>query len=93
MTSIDRGLAQVIAELKTANPHAKVSVKIPAVPFIGPIATGIAKAHADIIAVSGYDGGTGAARKHALRTRRNAGRDRGQGGAPGADPGRASQSG
>ncbi len=60
-------LAQVIAELKTANPHAKVSVKIPAVPFVGPIATGIAKAHADIIAISGYDGGTGAARKHALR--------------------------
>jgi len=60
-------LAQVIEELKTANPHAKVSVKIPAVPFIGPIATGIAKARADIIAISGYDGGTGAARKHALR--------------------------
>ncbi len=60
-------LAQVIAELKMANPKAKVSVKIPAVPFIGPIATGIAKAHADIIAISGYDGGTGAARKHALR--------------------------
>src|SRR5215475_1244312 len=60
-------LAQVIAELKTANPHAKVSVKIPAVPFIGPIATGIAKARADIIAISGCDGGTGAARKHALR--------------------------
>lgn len=60
-------LAQVIAELKTANPHAKISVKIPAVPNIGPIATGIAKAHADIIAISGYDGGTGAARKHALR--------------------------
>jgi glutamate synthase (NADPH/NADH) large chain len=60
-------LAQVVAELKTANPHAKVSVKIPAVPFIGPIATGIAKARADIIAISGYDGGTGAARKHALR--------------------------
>ena len=60
-------LAQVIEELKTANPHAKVSVKIPAVPFIGPIATGVAKARADIIAVSGYDGGTGAARKHALR--------------------------
>lgn len=60
-------LAQVIEELKTANPHARVSIKIPAVPFIGPIATGIAKAHADIIAISGYDGGTGAARKHALR--------------------------
>ena len=57
----------MIEELKTANPHAKVSVKIPAVPFIGPIATGVAKAHADIIAISGYDGGTGAARKHALR--------------------------
>jgi glutamate synthase (NADPH/NADH) large chain len=60
-------LAQVIAELKTANPHARISVKIPSVPYIGPIATGIAKAHADIIAISGYDGGTGAARKHALR--------------------------
>src|SRR5262245_21713593 len=60
-------LAQVIAEVNTANPHSKVSVKIPAVPFIGPIATGIAKARADIIAISGYDGGTGAARKHALR--------------------------
>src|SRR5262249_10086112 len=60
-------LAQVIAELKTANPHAKVSVKIPAVPYIGPIAAGVAKANADIIAISGYDGGTGAARKHALR--------------------------
>src|SRR5438093_2259935 len=52
---------------KSAHAHAKISVKIPAVPFIGPIATGIAKAHADIIAISGYDGGTGAARKHALR--------------------------
>lgn len=60
-------LAQVIAELKTANPHAKISVKIPAVPSIGPIAAGIAKANADIIAISGFDGGTGAARKHALR--------------------------
>jgi glutamate synthase (NADPH/NADH) large chain len=60
-------LAQVIEELKTVNPRARVSVKIPSVPHIGPIATGIAKAHADIIAISGYDGGTGAARKHSLR--------------------------
>ena len=60
-------LAQVIEELKTVNPRARISVKIPAVPYIGPIATGIAKAHADIIAISGYDGGTGAARKHSLR--------------------------
>ncbi|HEV2863489.1 MAG TPA: glutamate synthase-related protein [Pyrinomonadaceae bacterium] len=60
-------LAQVIEELKTINPRAKISVKIPSVPHLGPIATGVAKARADIIAISGYDGGTGAARKHSLR--------------------------
>lgn len=60
-------LAQLIEELKTINLDAKVSVKIPAIPNIGPIATGIAKANADIITISGYDGGTGAARIHSLR--------------------------
>jgi glutamate synthase (NADPH) large chain len=60
-------LAQVIEELKTVNPRARISVKIPSVPHVGPIATGIAKARADIVAISGYDGGTGAARKHSLR--------------------------
>ncbi len=60
-------LAQVVEELKTINPRARISVKIPSVPHLGPIATGVAKARADIIAVSGYDGGTGAARKHSLR--------------------------
>jgi glutamate synthase (NADPH/NADH) large chain len=60
-------LAQVIEELKTVNPRARISVKIPSVSSLGPIATGIAKARADIIAISGYDGGTGAARKHSLR--------------------------
>ncbi|HEX8294616.1 MAG TPA: glutamate synthase-related protein [Pyrinomonadaceae bacterium] len=60
-------LAQVIEELKTVNPRAKISVKIPAIPHLGPIATGVAKARADVIAISGYDGGTGAARKHSLR--------------------------
>jgi glutamate synthase (NADPH/NADH) large chain len=60
-------LAQVVEELKTINPRAKISVKIPAIPHLGPIATGIAKARADVIANSGYDGGTGAARKHSLR--------------------------
>ncbi len=60
-------LAQVVEELKTINPRAQISVKIPAIPHLGPIATGIAKARADIIAISGYDGGTGAARKHSLR--------------------------
>ena len=60
-------LAQVVRELKTVNPDAKVSVKVPAVPDIGIIATGIAKSGADIVTLSGYDGGTGAARQHALR--------------------------
>ncbi|MHB8571350.1 MAG: glutamate synthase-related protein [Candidatus Dormibacteria bacterium] len=60
-------LAQIIEELKTANPRARVSVKVPVVAGIGTIAVGIAKSGADIITVSGFDGGTGAARKHALR--------------------------
>ncbi|MEI6045297.1 MAG: glutamate synthase-related protein [Chloroflexota bacterium] len=60
-------LAQFISELKTANPDARVSVKVPVVSGIGTIAIGIAKAGADIIALSGFDGGTGAARSHALK--------------------------
>lgn len=60
-------LAQLIDELKTANPLAKVSVKLPVVPGIGIIAVGVAKAGADIITITGYSGGTGAARAHALR--------------------------
>ncbi len=60
-------LAQFIEELKTANPKARVAVKVPVVPGIGIIAVGIAKAGADIINLTGYDGGTGAARKHSLR--------------------------
>ncbi len=60
-------LAQIIEELRTANPHAKISIKVPAVAGIGTIALGIAKAGADIITVSGYEGGTGAARKHAVK--------------------------
>lgn len=60
-------LAQMIHELKTANDKAKVAVKVPVVPNIGTIAVGIAKAGADIITLSGFDGGTGAARIHALQ--------------------------
>ncbi|HVU09826.1 MAG TPA: glutamate synthase-related protein [Phototrophicaceae bacterium] len=60
-------LAQLIDELKTANPTAKVSVKIPVVPGVGIIAVGVAKAGADIINITGYEGGTGAARAHSLR--------------------------
>jgi glutamate synthase (NADPH/NADH) large chain len=60
-------LAQFIEELKTINPKARVAVKVPVVPGIGIIAIGIAKADADIICLTGYDGGTGAARAHSLR--------------------------
>jgi glutamate synthase (NADPH/NADH) large chain len=60
-------LAQLVEELRTVNPHAKIVVKVPVVPGIGTIAIGVAKAGADVIALCGYDGGTGAARKHALR--------------------------
>jgi len=60
-------LAQIIEELKTVNPKARVSIKIPVVPGVGVIAVGVAKAGADIIALTGYDGATGAARRHALQ--------------------------
>jgi glutamate synthase (NADPH/NADH) large chain len=60
-------LAQFIEELKTSNPKVKVAVKLPVVPGIGVIAVGVAKANADIINITGYDGGTGAARQHSLK--------------------------
>jgi len=60
-------LAQIITELKTASPNARVSVKIPVTSGVGTIAVGIAKAGADIVNISGYEGGTGAAREHAKR--------------------------
>ena len=53
-------LAQLIFDLKQINPQALVSVKLVAEPGIGTIATGVAKAYADLITVSGYDGGTAA---------------------------------
>jgi glutamate synthase (NADPH/NADH) large chain len=60
-------LAQFIEELKTCNPKARVAVKVPVVPGIGVICVGISKAGADIISLTGYDGGTGAARAHSIR--------------------------
>lgn len=60
-------LAQVIYEIKQVNPQANVAVKVPVVPNIGTIAVGIVKAGADIVSLSGFDGGTGAARAHAIR--------------------------
>lgn len=53
-------LAQLIFDLKQINPSAQVSVKLVSEPGIGTIATGVAKAYADFITVSGYDGGTAA---------------------------------
>lgn len=49
-------LAQIITEIKTANQHAQVAVKVPVVPNIGTIAVGTAKAGADFINISGFDG-------------------------------------
>ncbi|CAN8284734.1 unnamed protein product [Cochlearia groenlandica] len=53
-------LAQLIFDLHQVNPKAKVSVKLVSEVGIGTVASGVAKANADIIQISGYDGGTGA---------------------------------
>ena len=53
-------MAQLIFDLKQVNPTALISVKLVSEPGVGTIATGVAKAYADLITVSGYDGGTGA---------------------------------
>jgi glutamate synthase (NADPH/NADH) large chain len=53
-------LAQLIFDLKQVNPEALVSVKLVAEAGVGTIAAGVAKAYADLITISGYDGGTGA---------------------------------
>ncbi len=53
-------LAQLIFDLKQINPTALVSVKLVAEPGVGTVAAGVAKAYADLITISGHDGGTGA---------------------------------
>ena len=53
-------LAQLIFDLKQVNPRAKISVKLVSAPGVGTIACGVVKAYADMITISGYDGGTGA---------------------------------
>ncbi|MEE4245047.1 MAG: glutamate synthase large subunit, partial [Kangiellaceae bacterium] len=53
-------LAQLIFDLKQVNPNARVSVKLVSEPGVGTIAAGVAKAYADMITISGNDGGTGA---------------------------------
>jgi glutamate synthase (NADPH/NADH) large chain len=54
-------LAQLIHDLKNANPAARVHVKLVAEVGVGTVAAGVAKAHADVVLISGHDGGTGAA--------------------------------
>ncbi len=53
-------LAQLIHDLKNANPSARVHVKLVAEVGVGTVAAGVSKAHADVVLVSGHDGGTGA---------------------------------
>jgi len=53
-------LAQLIHDLKNANPAARVHVKLVSQVGVGTVATGVSKAHADVVLISGHDGGTGA---------------------------------
>ncbi len=53
-------LAQLIYDLKNVNPRARISVKLVAEVGVGTVAAGVAKAHADLVLISGHDGGTGA---------------------------------
>ncbi|MDR3660670.1 MAG: glutamate synthase large subunit, partial [Mycobacterium sp.] len=53
-------LAQLIHDLKNANPEARVHVKLVSENGVGTVAAGVSKAHADVVLISGHDGGTGA---------------------------------
>ena len=53
-------LAQLIFDLRNANPRARIHVKLVAESGVGTVAAGVAKAHADVVLISGHDGGTGA---------------------------------
>ncbi|PTX64541.1 glutamate synthase (NADPH) large subunit [Melghirimyces profundicolus] len=60
-------LAQLIHDLKNANPEARISVKLVSKPGVGTIAAGVAKGLADVIVISGYEGGTGASPRTSIR--------------------------
>ncbi|MDT2685656.1 glutamate synthase large subunit [Enterococcus gallinarum] len=60
-------LAQLIHDLKTINPYARINVKLVASTGVGTIATGVVKAGADVVVISGYDGGTGASPRNSIR--------------------------
>ena len=60
-------LAQLIHDLKNANHHARISVKLVAEVGVGTIAAGVAKGHADVVLISGHDGGTGASPQTSIK--------------------------
>ncbi len=60
-------LAELIHDLKNANPHARINVKLVSEVGVGTIAAGVAKGRADVVLISGYDGGTGASPKTSIR--------------------------
>lgn len=60
-------LAELIHNLKNANPRARISVKLVSSGGVGTIAAGVAKGRADLVLISGYDGGTGAAPRTSLK--------------------------
>lgn len=60
-------LAELIYDLKNANPQARINVKLVSEVGVGTIAAGVAKGRADVILVSGYDGGTGASPQGSIR--------------------------
>ncbi len=65
-------LAELIHDLKNANREARISVKLVAEVGVGTIAAGVAKAHADVVLISGHDGGTGASPQTSITARRPA---------------------
>jgi glutamate synthase (ferredoxin) len=60
-------LAQLIHDLKNANHHARISVKLVSEIGVGTIAAGVAKGHADVVLISGHDGGTGASPQTSIK--------------------------
>ena len=60
-------LAELIHDLKNANEHARISVKLVAEVGVGTVAAGVAKAHADVVLISGFDGGTGASPQTSIK--------------------------
>jgi glutamate synthase (NADPH/NADH) large chain len=60
-------LAQLIHDLKNANPRARIHVKLVAEVGVGTVAAGVSKAHADVVLISGHDGGTGASPQTSIK--------------------------